>query len=84
MCTGRIAFVFGVIAASAAAGSRFSVTGSISANTGVAPQYRIALAEATNENGLVITSSSGSTPAARLGAKGSVPGQGEPLGPLVI
>ena len=38
-------------------GSRLSVTGSMSANTGVAPSYSAALAEATNENGLVMTSS---------------------------
>ena len=37
VCTGRIAFVRGVIAASTAAGSRFRVRGSMSAKTGVAP-----------------------------------------------
>ena len=65
MCTGRIAFVRSVTAASAASGSRLSVTGSMSANTGRAPSYSAALAEATNENGLVITSSPRFTPTAR-------------------
>jgi len=37
MSTATIAFVRGVIAASTAAGSRFSVCGSMSAKTGVAP-----------------------------------------------
>jgi hypothetical protein len=37
MSTATIAFVLGVIAASAAAGSRLRVTGSMSAKTGVAP-----------------------------------------------
>ncbi len=53
------------IAAAAAAGSRFSVTGSMSANTGRARSYSAALAEATNENGLVMTSSPSPTPTAR-------------------
>ncbi len=52
-------------AAAAAWGSRFRVTGSMSANTGRARSYTAALAEATNENGLVTTSSPSSTPAAR-------------------
>ncbi len=65
MCTGRIAFVRLVTAASAACGSRFNVTGSMSANTGLAPSYTIALAEATNDSGLVTTSSPASTPTAR-------------------
>jgi hypothetical protein len=37
MWTGRSAVVRPVIAAAAASGSRFSVTGSMSAKTGVAP-----------------------------------------------
>jgi hypothetical protein len=37
MWTGRIAVVRSVIAARAASGSRFSVLGSMSAKTGVAP-----------------------------------------------
>src|SRR5689334_17114575 len=61
MCTGRIALVRGVIAASTAAGSRFSVCGSMSANTGVACWNSAALAEATNENPDVTTSSPGPT-----------------------
>src|SRR6202050_2057809 len=65
MCTGRIARVRCVIAACAAAGSRLSVTGSMSANTGRARSYSAALADATNEKGLVITSSPSPTPAER-------------------
>src|SRR5438105_1969406 len=65
MCTGSSAAVRGVSAASAAHGSRFSVVGSMSANTGRARSYSTALAEATKENGLVITSSPSRTPAAR-------------------
>ena len=49
MCTGMIAFVRGVIAASTAAGSTLNVSSSISANTGFARSSRITLAEATNE-----------------------------------
>ena len=37
MCTGTMARVRGVIAASTAAGSRLKVTGSMSAKTGSAP-----------------------------------------------
>ena len=54
-----------VMAAAAASGSRLSVTGSMSAKTGLARSKTIALAEATNENGLVTTSSPSSTPTAR-------------------
>ena len=48
MCTGMTARVRSVMAASAAAGSRHSVTGSMSANTGVAPLRAIASAVAKN------------------------------------
>ena len=54
-----------VIAAAAASTSRFSVTGSMSTNTGRARSYRIELADATNENGEVMTSSPSVTPTAR-------------------
>ena len=46
MCTGITARVRSLMAASAAAGSRQSVTGSMSANTGVAPRRAIASAVA--------------------------------------
>ena len=49
MSTARIAFVRSVTAASTAAGSMFSVRGSMSAKTGVAPSYMAQLAEAANE-----------------------------------
>src|SRR5271154_1476890 len=65
MCTGRSARVRSLTAAAAAAGSRARVTGSVSANTGRARSYRTTLAEATNERGLVITSSPSLTPTAR-------------------
>ena len=45
-CTGMIAFVRGVIRAATSSGSRFSVTGSMSAKTGVAPTRAIASAVA--------------------------------------
>src|SRR5918996_592737 len=54
MSTATTAFVRGVIAASTAPGSRLSVCGSMSANTGVAPSSRKQFADATNENGDVI------------------------------
>ena len=54
MCTGSSARVRPVIAAAAASGSRFSVRGSMSTNTGRARSNRITLALATNENGDVI------------------------------
>ena len=63
MCTGTIARVRGVIAASTAAGSRLKVAASMSANTGRARSNSTTLAEATNENGEVMTSSPASTPA---------------------
>src|ERR1035437_4285107 len=65
MCTGSSARVRSPTAAAAACGSRLSVTGSMSANTGRARSYSAAFAEATNENGLVITSSPSPPPAAR-------------------
>src|SRR5208282_3668586 len=43
--------------------SRFSVWGSTSTNTGVAPALTIALAEAKKLNGVVMTESPGLTPA---------------------
>ena len=52
----------GVIAASTASGSTFSVSSSISAKTGVARSCRITLAEAMNEKLDVTTSSPGSRP----------------------
>ena len=45
-CTGMIAFVLGVIRAATSSGSRLRVTGSMSANTGVAPTRAIASAVA--------------------------------------
>ena len=63
MSTATIARVLAVIAASTADGSRFSVTGSTSANTGVAPSSRKQFADDTNESGEVITSSPGPSPA---------------------
>ncbi len=65
MWTGSSADVRCVIAAAAASTSRFSVTGSMSTNTGRACSYRIEFAEATNENGDVMTSSPAETPTAR-------------------
>src|SRR5262245_838367 len=64
MSTATTARVFLVIAASTAAGERFSVLGSMSANTGVAPSYTAQFADATKEYGDVTTSSPGPTPAA--------------------
>ena len=54
-----IAFVRSVIARSTSAGSRFSVTGSMSAKTGVAPRRAIDSAVAKNVNAGQITSSPG-------------------------
>ena len=62
MSTATIARVRGVIAASTAAGSRFSVDASTSANTGAAPSRMKQFAVATNEIGDVITSSPGPSP----------------------
>ena len=61
MCTGMIAFVRGVIAASIASGSMFRVRSSMSAKTGVARSNSRELAEATKLNGEVMTSSPGPT-----------------------
>src|SRR4051812_22760581 len=65
MWTGRIGVVRWVTAAAAASGSRFSVTGSMSANTGRARSNTQTFALATNENGDVTTSSPSDTPTAR-------------------
>jgi hypothetical protein len=59
-----MARVRGVIAASIEAGSMLKVSGSISTNTGVAPQYRMTFAVAMNEWLTVMTSSSGCIPTA--------------------
>ena len=63
--TGMIARVFGVIAASTLSRSMLRVTGSMSANTGVAPTSRITFAVATQEIGVVMTSSPAPMPAMR-------------------
>ncbi len=63
MSTATIAFVRSVIAASTAAGSRFSVRGSMSAKTGTPPSYMKQFALAANEYGDVMTSSPGPIPA---------------------
>src|ERR671914_936320 len=65
MCTGSSPVVRSPIAAAAARGSMFSVRGSMSQNTGRAFSNSTQLAEATNENGEVTTSSPGWMPAAR-------------------
>src|SRR5271166_2730858 len=60
------AFVRGVIRRSTSSGSRLGTSReTISANTGVAPQYSAAAAVAANVNEGTITSSPGPTPAAR-------------------
>ena len=63
MSTATMPRVRSVTAASTAAGSMFRVTGSTSANTGVAPSTMKQFAEATNDSGEVITSSPGPSPA---------------------
>ncbi len=63
-CTGRMALVRGVILRATSAGSRLSVSGSISANTTFAPRAAIALAVEIQLKGVVITSSPGPTPQA--------------------
>ena len=63
-CTGTTARVRSVTAASKAAGSRFSDSGSISTNTGVAPVCTIAFVVAGQVKELVTTSSPGPTPVA--------------------
>jgi hypothetical protein len=65
MCTGSSPVVRSPTAAAAAAGSMFSVRGSMSQNTGRAFSNSTQLAEATNEKGVVTTSSPASMPAAR-------------------
>ena len=59
MCTGITAFVRPVTAAANASGSRLSDPASMSANTGVAPAWTIALTVAGQVNELVTTSSPG-------------------------
>src|SRR5208282_5986501 len=59
-----MARVRGVMARSMSLGSRFAVQGSISTNTGLAPQYVIASAVAMKVFGVVMTSSPCCTPSA--------------------
>ena len=59
-----MAFVRGVTATSARRGSMFRVSGRISAKTGRAPQWMMALAEAMKLCGLTMTSSPGFKPKA--------------------
>ena len=63
MSTATIPRVRSVTAASTAAGSMFSVTGSTSAKTGLAPSNAKQFADATKESGDVITSSPDPKPA---------------------
>ena len=73
-CTGRMARVRGVMAASRRAGSMVQVRGSTSTNTGVAPTALIASAVAMKVLGTVITSSPSPTPMARrISPRASVP-----------
>src|SRR4051794_21785466 len=65
MWTGRMPTVRSPAAARAASGSRFSVSLSMSQNTGRAPSYSRQLAEATKLKGEVRTSSPGPHPCAR-------------------
>src|SRR5271154_2449205 len=60
-----MAFVLEVIFVETSAGSRFSVSGETSANTGVAPWYKTQLAVAQKVMGVVIASSPGSSLAAK-------------------
>lgn len=60
--------VAGVSAASTSAGSRFSVSGSMSTNTGVAPRSAKAAAVETKVNEGTITSSPGPNPPRRAAA----------------
>ena len=55
-CTGMMAVVFGVIAASIRSGLMLPVAGSISTNTGLQPFYQMECVVATNEYGVVMTS----------------------------
>ena len=63
-CTGTMARVRGVIFRRTCSGSMFSVTGSMSASTGVAPAWMMALTVAQKVIGVVMTSSPGPTPEA--------------------
>src|SRR5215213_3779158 len=72
--TGTIARVRSVIAASMFATLRLPVSGSTSTNTGFAPASRIAVEEAMNVIGVVITSSPGPTPSP-INARCSAPVQ---------
>src|SRR6185437_2292241 len=65
-CTGRMARVRCEMAASIAAGSMFCVATSTSASTGVKPAWMIALTEAQNVIGVVMTSEPGSNPSATM------------------
>ena len=64
-CTGTIAFVRGVIAASRRSEFRFMSSRRTSTNRGVAPSSAAEDAEAMNEFGAVITSSPGPIPSER-------------------
>ena len=69
-----IALVRGVMARSISAGSRFSVSGSMSTKTGFAPSSAIISPVAMNVNGVVITSSPGRMSSAIMAmSKASVP-----------
>src|SRR5271165_408522 len=59
-----MARVFGVIFFATCSGSRFSVSGQTSANTGVAPWYKTQFAVAANVRGVVIASLPSLSPAA--------------------
>ena len=65
MSTATMPRVRSVTAASTAEGSMFNVTGSTSAKTGSAPSRMKQFADATNDNGDVITSSPPPSPAMR-------------------
>ncbi len=58
-CTGMMPFVRGVMAASSFAGSRLSVTGSMSTSTGTPPCSTTVLRVLTQVSEVVITSSPG-------------------------
>ncbi len=68
MSTATIAFVRGVIRARTDSGSRQNVSGSMSANTGIAPCTSAHTADADIVYGETITSSPGPTPAAAAAA----------------
>src|ERR1700722_16499011 len=65
ICTGMMARVRGVMAAAIRSMSMLWLRGSMSANTGVAPTSMMTFAVATQEFGVVITSSPGPMPAMR-------------------